>query len=126
MSTEPRSTFLMVRSHAALASANEELAAYQSVVRNHTADHDLETLLGIWVDEDGVANLPCALVLPDASGAQRTVRILEAMGINGIWMLCWRRYREWRSRTWIEGRGCSRYKSMACLPSCEGMGTIQS
>lgn len=89
MTTEPRSTFLMVHSHAALASANEELAAYLSVIRSHSPVHDLEPVLGIWVDDDGVANLPCALILPDASGALRTVRILEAMGINGIWMLCW-------------------------------------
>ena len=89
MTTEPRSTFLMVCGHAALVSANEELAAYQSVLRSHAPGQDLEPLLGIWVDEDGVANLPCALVLPDITGARRTVRILEAMGINGIWMLCW-------------------------------------
>jgi len=89
MLTEPRSIFLMVRSYAALESAHEELAAYLSIIRNLSPGHELEALQGIWVDEDGVANLPCTLILRDASGAQRTVRILEAMGINGIWMLCW-------------------------------------
>ncbi len=36
-----------------------------------------------------MANLPSALVLPDAAGTRQTVRILETSGINGIWMLCW-------------------------------------
>lgn len=87
MPPESRSAFLLVRSEGDLGRVNEELAAYLSIRRSPVSD--LEALQGIWVDEDGVANLPCAPVLPDASDAQRTVRILEATGINGIWMLCW-------------------------------------
>jgi len=79
----------MVRSHDALANANEDLASLLTVIRSPSTDNDFESLLGIWVDEDGVANLPCALILRDVTGTQRTVRILEAMGINGFWMLCW-------------------------------------
>jgi len=89
MPTEPRSAFLLVRSHADLERANEELAAYLSILRRRSPVSDFEALQGIWIDAEGVANLPCALVLPDAADAQRTVRILEATGINGIWMLCW-------------------------------------
>lgn len=89
MPTEPRSAFLLVRSHADLERANEELAAYLSIFRRCSPVSDFEFLQGIWIDAEGVANVPRELVLPDAAGAQRTVRILEATGINGIWMLCW-------------------------------------
>lgn len=89
MPTESRSTFLLVRSDGDMERTNEELAAYLSILRRQSPASDLETLQGIWIDEEGVANLPCELVLPDAAGARRTVRILEATGINGIWMLCW-------------------------------------
>lgn len=89
MSTESRSAFLLVRSDGDLGRTNEELAAYLSILRRRSPADEVETVQGIWIDEEGVANLPCALVLPDAAGARRTVRILEATGINGIWMLCW-------------------------------------
>jgi len=89
MSTEPRSAFFAVRGYADLQHANEEIAAYLSIRRRRSPISDPEPLKGIWIDEEGVANLPCALVLPDTAGAPRTVRILEATGINGIWMLCW-------------------------------------
>jgi hypothetical protein len=83
------SAFLLVRHHADLEQANEDLTAYLAILSRPSPVNHFATLQGIWVDEEGVANLPCALVLPDAGGAQRTVRILEATGINGIWMLCW-------------------------------------
>ena len=89
MPAKRRSAFLLVRSNADLARASEDLAAYLSILRRPPPLTDCDTLQGIWIDEEGVANLPCALVLPDADPAQRTVRILEATGINGIWMLCW-------------------------------------
>lgn len=50
---------------------------------------EFEAIRGIWIDEAGVANLPCELILSGPAGTQGTVRILEATGINGIWMLCW-------------------------------------
>lgn len=89
MPTESRSAFLLVRSDGDLERASEDLAAYLSILRRHSPVSDVETVQGIWIDEEGVANLPCALGLPDAAGARRTVRILETTGINGIWMLCW-------------------------------------
>jgi len=89
MLKEPRCAFLLVRSHADLERSNRYLSAYLSSLRDRSSDSDFEYLQGIWIDENGVANLPDALVLPDSDGAQRSVRILEASGINGIWMLCW-------------------------------------
>ncbi|GGK12746.1 hypothetical protein [Luteimonas terricola] len=89
MPTESRSAFLLVRSDGDLERASEDLAAYLSILGRRLPASDVETVQGIWIDEEGVANLPCALVLPDAAGARRTVRILETTGINGIWMLCW-------------------------------------
>ena len=89
MPAKHRSAFLLVRSHADLARASEGLAAYLAILRRAQSVNDFETFQGIWIDEEGVANLPCALVLPDVDAKQRTVRILEATGINGIWMLCW-------------------------------------
>jgi len=89
MPTEHRSTFLLIRSYADLQRCNNDLSAYLSILRSRSPDDDFERLQGIWIDEEGVANLPDALVLPDANGVQRTVRIIEAIGINGTWMLCW-------------------------------------
>jgi hypothetical protein len=89
MLTESRSTFLLVRNTECLARANEDLRVYQSFLRRRSPASGVETVQGIWIDEEDVANLPSALVLPDATGAQQTVRILEAAGINGLWMLCW-------------------------------------
>jgi len=88
MPTEHRSSFLLVRSYADLERCNDDLAAYLSILSGRSPVYDFECLQGVWIDEEGVANLPDALVLPDANGVQRTVRILEATGINGIWMLC--------------------------------------
>lgn len=89
MPTEIRSAFMLVRRQADLERAKEDLSAYRSILRRRSPVHDFATLKGIWIDEEGVANLPAALVLPDADSARRTVRIPEATGINGIWMLCW-------------------------------------
>ncbi len=87
--TESRSAFLLVRNDACLARAIEDLRVYKSFLRRRSPASGIETVQGIWIDEDGVANLPRALVLPDAAGSRRTVRILEATGISGLWMLCW-------------------------------------
>lgn len=89
MPREPRGVFLLVRSLADLERASEELAAYLSILRRRSPGSAPEVIQGIWIDDEGVANLPSALVLPEAGGARRTVRILETAGINGIWMLCW-------------------------------------
>ncbi len=89
MLTESRSAFLLVRNDVCLIRANEDLRVYQSFLRRRSPASGIETLQGIWIDEEDVANLPCALVLQDAAGARRPVRILEASGINGLWMLCW-------------------------------------
>jgi hypothetical protein len=88
MSYEARSSFLLVRSHADLAHAIEKVTAYFSFLRQRSSFADYEAILGVWIDEEGVANLPCELILPGAAGTQRTVRILETTGVNGIWMLC--------------------------------------
>jgi hypothetical protein len=89
MRTSSRSAFLLLRHPADLAPDRSELPAYLSHVRRRSATRDGDTLQGIWVDEDGVANLPEALVLPDGAGGQRIVRVIEAAGINGVWMVCW-------------------------------------
>ncbi|MCK7578437.1 MAG: hypothetical protein MZV65_23650 [Chromatiales bacterium] len=87
MPSEPRGAFLLVRRLADLRRTSEELADYLSMLQRWSPGSTPATLRGIWIDEDGVANLPSELVLPDAGG-RRTLRILETAGINGIWMLC--------------------------------------
>jgi len=89
MHSEPKLAFLLVRCLKDLQPANEELAAYLSILRRISSDIVCGTIQGIWVDDEGVANLPSTLVLPDSGGERCTVRIVETMGINGIWMLCW-------------------------------------
>lgn len=88
MPSETRSAFLLVRALADLERVSSELSAYLMIQRRHAAEA-AEALLGIWIDEEGVADLPCALTIADSQGAQRTVPILESTGVNGIWMLCW-------------------------------------
>lgn len=89
MPTHERSAFLLLRHPADLDTDRGGLTAYLSHVRRRSATRDGDTLQGIWIDEDGVANLPEALVLPDGTGGQRIVRVIEAAGINGVWMVCW-------------------------------------
>jgi len=86
MPREPRFVFLLVRSQTELKLASEE---FLSILQRWSPGGAPEVIQGIWIDEEGVANLPSALVLPDEHGVRRTVRILETTGINGIWMLCW-------------------------------------
>jgi len=111
MSSEPRYAFLLVRRTGDLSSAAEGLAAYLSFRSPRPPGRDSSAIQGIWIDEDGVANLPSALVMPDLGGARRTVRILETTGINGIWMLCW-----------LEAVACaiSRSDLVAALLECLG------
>lgn len=87
MPSEPRGAFLLVRRLADLQRISEELADYLSMLHHWSPGSTPATLRGIWIDEDGVANLPSELVL-HAAGGRRTLRILETTGINGIWMLC--------------------------------------
>lgn len=91
MPTEPRSAFLLVRHLKDLDRDRDRtgVTAYLSHLRRQADSRDRDALQGIFIDEDGVANLPGALALPDGAGGQRIVRIVEAAGINGIWMLCW-------------------------------------
>jgi hypothetical protein len=89
MPSEPRSVFLLVRRFADMERVSEELAAYLSIPRRRSPGSSPEVIQGIWIDDEGVANLPSAVTLPEAGGDVRSVRILETTGINGIWMLCW-------------------------------------
>lgn len=89
MPIEPRSSFLLVRNLRDLDRDRTGVNAYLSHLRRRADSSDRDALQGIFIDEDSVANLPGALVLPDAAGGDRIVRIVEAAGINGIWMLCW-------------------------------------
>ena len=89
MQTKPRCAFLLIRSDADLARTSGNLAAYLSILHQQAPIGEFEPILGIWVDDEGLANLPRELILPGPAGKQRTVHILEATGINGIWMLCW-------------------------------------
>jgi len=89
MPIEPRSAFLLVRHLADLTRDRTGAAAYLSHLRRRADSRDGGALQGIFIDEDGAANLPDALVLPDADGGPRIVRVIAAAGINGIWMVCW-------------------------------------
>lgn len=89
MPTHARSAFLLLRHDTDLDTYRAGLTAYLSYVRRRSTTRHGETLQGIWIDEDAVANLPEALVLPDGTSGQRNVRVIEAAGINGIWMVCW-------------------------------------
>jgi hypothetical protein len=88
MPSESSGAFLLVRRLADLQRISAELTEYMSMLHRWSPGSTPATLRGIWIDEDGVANLPSELVLPDAADGRRTVRILETAGINGIWMLC--------------------------------------
>ena len=89
MSAEPRSVFLMVRSQDDLERAKDELTSCLSILQQKAPDSGVDSLQGIWIDAQGVANLPRELNVPEPDDAPQTVRIAEAMGINGIWMICW-------------------------------------
>jgi len=89
MHSESKMAFLLVRHLKDLKPANEELAAYLSILQRISSDTVCGAIQGIWVDDEGVANLPSTLVLPGSGGERCSVRIVETMGINGIWMLCW-------------------------------------
>ena len=89
MTTEPRCTFALVRNLADLENASEMLTEYLSILRLSHSPARAEPVMGIWIDEQGVANMPCMLELRMPSGARREARILEATGVSGVWMLCW-------------------------------------
>lgn len=88
ISCKTRSAFLLVRALADLERVSPALSAYLMILRRHVAEA-AEALLGIWVDDEDVADLPCALTIAESQGLQRTFRVLESTGINCIWMLCW-------------------------------------
>lgn len=113
MSSEPRCAFLLVRRLANLERAGREAAAYLSTLRRRSPAGALEAIQGIWIDEAGMVSLPVALVLPDAAGAWRSVRIAEATGIEGIWMLYWLE---------ASARTVSRVDLVAALRDCVGDG----
>ena len=113
MSNEPCCAFLLVRRLADLERAGREAAAYLSTLRRRSPAAALEVIQGIWIDETATANLPLALVLPDAAGASRSVRITEATGIEGIWMLYWLE---------ASARTVSRVDLVAALGDCVGDG----
>jgi hypothetical protein len=84
-----RCAFVLLRSLSDLDCLRQALADLRSIINGHASSSSLaDKLLGIWVDAQGVANVPCALDFPARPLGERTVRIVEAMGINGIWMLC--------------------------------------
>lgn len=89
MPSESRGAFLLLRRRDDLDRAIGDLGAYLSLWRRRSPATAAEVILGVWIDEDGVANLPTDLTLPDPGGGVRRVRILETTGVNGIWMLCW-------------------------------------
>lgn len=111
MPCEPRAIFLLVRRFADLERASEELAGYLSILHRRSPSSALDVIRGIWIDEEGVANLPPASALPDGHRARGTLRILETTGINGIWMLCWLE---------AAARAVSHVDLMAALLECFG------
>ena len=48
-----------------------------------------EDLLGIWVDQQLVQQLPCVLSVHDQSASDRPVHIRRTAGLSGVWTLCW-------------------------------------
>lgn len=113
MSNEPCCAFLLVRRLANLERAGKEAAAYLSTLRRRSRSGALEVIQGIWIDEAATANLPLALVLPDAAGTSRSVRIAQATGIEGVWMLYWLE---------ASARTASRADLVAALRDCVGDG----
>lgn len=82
---QQRCVFALVRSLADLERVRVEWTGLLSILCRRDPSADVaDGLLGIWVDAQGVANMPNALKLPGLPDA----RIVEAMGVNGIWMLC--------------------------------------
>lgn len=88
MTMQTRSAFLQVRALADLDQAAQQLTAYLEILRRHTTAPE-QALLGIWIDEEDAVHPISALTFTDAQGVTRVMRIPEATGINGIWMLCW-------------------------------------
>lgn len=89
MPDNSRSAFLLVRNQEVLERSNDALKSYLSNLNDVSPGDESEALQGIWVDEQGVVNLPRALDLPDSTGQRHTVPIMETMGVNGVWTLCW-------------------------------------
>lgn len=84
-----RSLFALVRSQADLEQARREMTGLLAIIDSHDPSVRIaESLLGIWVDAQGSANMPAVLEFPGLPDDRRSLRVVEAMGINGIWMLC--------------------------------------
>ena len=88
MTMQTRSAFLQVRALADLEQVAQQLTAYLEILRRHTTAPE-QVLLGIWIGEEDAVHPISTLTFTDARGVTRVMRIPEATGINGIWMLCW-------------------------------------
>jgi hypothetical protein len=81
-------TFALVRDPAFLTRATSDLSdffAYQWQEQRMAPDH----LLGLWVEPHLFDDLPPSL-LPNSPGLRsRSSRIVESLGVSGIWTLCW-------------------------------------
>lgn len=80
---------LLIRRLGDLAQVRGQLAAYWAILSRHTPGHGPEGFLGIWIDEETLANVPATLASPNPDAPAGTIRVLETAGVSGIWMLCW-------------------------------------
>jgi hypothetical protein len=78
------SLFALVRNLKELQYACDALSAFFAQ-RRHYHPSSRETLLGIWVEEHWVADLPYILEWRSS----QALRVRETTGVSGIWMLCW-------------------------------------
>ncbi|HRP94798.1 MAG TPA: hypothetical protein PL143_00970 [Rhodocyclaceae bacterium] len=86
MLTQDRCAFLRVRGLADLERTCRDLAGLLSALRRRGASAGT-MLLGIWVDERPMAELPAMLELGEPAEASRPARIVEATGVSGVWMM---------------------------------------
>lgn len=85
---EGRAAFLLARSIADLERICKEIEGLFSLMVRRGAVSAAPSLLGVCIDAQAAANVPYELEIAGFSDSPQRVRIAEAMGVNGIWMLC--------------------------------------
>lgn len=85
---EQRAVFMLARSVEDLTRTRTDFAGLLSVLIQRGAPSIAEAMLGICIDAQAMANVPCELEINEFPKGGRTVRIVEATGVSGIWMLC--------------------------------------
>lgn len=83
----PRSAFLVVRSLSDVERVCHQLTAYLSMRRQRSGGSTI-VVQGILIDPSTVATPPATLDVPTASDTRRLVRVVETLGLDGVWALC--------------------------------------